>query len=229
MAVFDKEVNSYDDWYKTKMGSFVDEVETACVFDLFKVQKGMKILDVGCGTGNFSIKLARMGCEVVAIDISKEMLKVAESKAKKENLDIEFHNMDVYNLEFEDNYFDGVISVTAFEFINDPKKAMEEMFRVLKTNGNLLIGTISKDSQWGEMYLSKEFQENSVFKYADFKTLEDLKAFKKDNLIDIRECLFISPNTEEKEISMNKEIELSKKGKKGGFICALWKKQLHVK
>ncbi|TCS85230.1 methyltransferase family protein, partial [Keratinibaculum paraultunense] len=39
-------------------------------------------MDVGCGTGNFSIKLAKMGCEVVGIDVSKEMLKVAEEKAK---------------------------------------------------------------------------------------------------------------------------------------------------
>lgn len=224
MAIFDKEAKMYDDWYKTKLGNFVDEVETKCILDLFKVEKGMKVLDVGCGTGNFSIKLAKMGCEVVGIDVSKEMLKVAEEKAKKEGLNIKFYNMDVYDMKFEDNCFDGVISVTAFEFLKDPEKAIEEMFRVLKPNGYLLIGTINKDSAWGEMYLSKEFQENSVFKYANFKTVEDMKSYKKDHLVDIKECLFIPPTIEEEYISMEKERELSKEGKRGGFICALWKK-----
>lgn len=224
MAIFDKEAKMYDEWYKTKLGNFIDEVETKCVFDLFKVQKDMKVLDVGCGTGNFSIKLAKMGCEVIGIDISDDMLKVAEDKAKKEGLNIKFYNMDVYNMEFEYNYFDGIISVTAFEFLKDPEKAIEEMFRVLKPNGYLLIGTINKDSEWGEMYLSKEFQENTVFKYADFKTVEDMKSYKKDHLVDIKECLFIPPNIEEENISMDKEIELAQKGKRGGFICVLWKK-----
>lgn len=224
MAIFDKEAKMYDDWYKTKLGNFVDKVETKCVFDLFKVRKGMKVLDVGCGTGNFSIKLAKMGCEVIGIDISEEMLKVAEEKAKKEGLNIKFYNMDVYNMEYEADYFDGIVSVTAFEFLEEPEKAIEEMFRVLKPNGYLLIGTINKDSAWGEMYLSKEFQENSVFKYANFKTVEDMKSYKKDHFVDIKECLFIPPTIEEEHISMEKERELSKEGKRGGFICALWKK-----
>ncbi|NLN14626.1 MAG: ubiquinone biosynthesis methyltransferase UbiE, partial [Tissierellia bacterium] len=105
-----------------------------------------------------------------------------------------------------------------------PEKAIEEMFRVLKPNGYLLIGTINKDSAWGEMYLSKEFQKNSVFKYANFKTVEDMKSYKKDHFVDIKECLFIPPTIEEEYISMEKERELSKEGKRGGFICALWKK-----
>jgi ubiquinone biosynthesis O-methyltransferase len=224
MAIFDKEAKIYDDWYKTKLGNFVDEVETKCVLDLFKVQKGMKVLDVGCGTGNFSIKLAKMGCEVIGIDISDEMLKVAKDKAKREGLNIKFYNMDVYNMKFEDNCFDGVISVTAFEFLKDPNKAIKEMFRVLKPNGYLLIGTINKDSDWGELYLSKEFQKNTVFKYADFKTVLDMKAYKENHLVDIKESLFIPPNIAEEDISMDKEIELAKAGKRGGFICALWRK-----
>ena len=224
MNVFAEEANSYDGWYNTKMGSFVDKVETDCIFGLFKVQKGMRILDVGCGTGNFSIKLAKMGCEVVAIDISKEMLKIAEKKAKEESLGIEFYHMDVHNMGFEDNCFDGVVSVTAFEFLSDPKNAMEEMFRVLRPNGQLVIGTINRDSEWGKMYSSKKAGENSVFKYADLKTMEDLKGFKSDYLVDTGECLFIPPNADENDICLDKEQELAIKGERGGFICALWEK-----
>lgn len=224
MAVFDKEASLYDGWYETKLGAFVDQVETKCVFDLFKIEKGMRVLDVGCGTGNFSIKLAKMGCKVIGIDVSKEMLKIAETKSKAESLDIEFCDMDVYDMKFDDDYFDGIISVTAFEFFKNPKKAVDEMFRVLKPRGYLTIGTINRDSDWGKLYLSEEFQKNTVFKYADLKTIEELKDYRNDNLIDIKECLFIPPTAEEDDISLEKEKELAKTGKRGGFICALWQK-----
>lgn len=39
MAIFDKEAKIYDEWYKSKLGNFVDEAETRCVFDLFKAKK----------------------------------------------------------------------------------------------------------------------------------------------------------------------------------------------
>ena len=99
MAIFDKEAINYDSWYTSKMGDFVDKVETELAMSLFKIEPGMKILDVGCGTGNFSIKLAEQGCRVVAIDQSKEMLENAIKKSEKKGLDIEFYCMDVYDMK----------------------------------------------------------------------------------------------------------------------------------
>ena len=225
MAVFDKEASSYDGWYESKQGEFVDKVETDLAFSLFKPTPGSKILDIGCGTGNFSIKLTEMGCKVVGIDVSEEMLNKAREKAKRKGLDIEFHKMDVYNLGFSDESFDQVFSMAAFEFIKEPEKAYDEMHRVLKKDGHLLIGTIAKDSKWGELYLSKPLQENSVFKHADFKTLEDLKAINKKEIIDYGECLFIPPNAGEEQISMEYENQMKKSGERGGFFCILWKKE----
>lgn len=223
MTFFDKEASSYDEWYKTKFGNLVDEVETDLAFKLFKPEKGMRILDIGCGTGNFSIKLAEKGCKVIGVDISQEMLKIAREKAKKKNLDIEFYNMDVYNLDFQDQTFDAVFSMAAFEFIKEPLKALDEIFRVTKDDSQVLIGTINKDSKWGELYLSEEFQKNTVFKYADFKSLDDLRSLKSGKVVDSGQCLFIPPNADTKDITLQKEMELSK-SERGGFICVLWKK-----
>lgn len=225
MAVFDKEACDYDDWYKSKLGNFVDKVETELAFSLFKPYFGMKILDVGCGTGNFSIKLAEMGCKVVAIDMSEEMINKAKEKAKDKGLDIEFHLMDVYDMKFNDKSFDGVFSMAAFEFIKEAQKAYDEMYRVLKADGYLLIGTINRKSKWGKMYFSKSFQEDSVFKHADFKSMDDLKSLNMKEVVDSGECLFIPPNTEEKDISIELEKQLST-SEVGGFICVLWKKEV---
>ena len=119
MSIFDKEALTYDDWYKTKLGSFVDEVETICMFDLLDVPEGSKILDVGCGSGNYSIKLAELGYEVTGVDMSKEMLIKAKEKVDDRNLTIEFREMNLYELDFDDESFDAVFSITAFEFIPD--------------------------------------------------------------------------------------------------------------
>ena len=136
MSFDQKAADEYDSWYQTKMGSFVDQVEIKTAFDLFEPQAEEKILDVGCGTGNFSIKLAQKGCQVTGIDISKPMLEKAVEKAKKLNLDIDFKKANVVNLEFEDNHFDSIFSMAAVEFIDDPKKAMREMKRVVKITSN---------------------------------------------------------------------------------------------
>lgn len=223
MAIFDNEAKNYDQWYTTKMGNFVDKVETECAFKLFKGNGIKKVLDVGCGTGNFSIKLAKMGYDVTGVDISDEMLKIAKKKAKKERLNIEFYNMDIYDLSFPSNYFDAVFSMAAFEFIQYPEKAINELFRVTKKGGDILVGTINRDSKWGELYMTKKFRENTVFKYAYFKNLQDLKNLKPKHLIDTGECLFIPPDTPEEHINMLKEKELSTT-ERGGYICALWRK-----
>lgn len=227
MIVFDDKANDYDQWYKSKLGSFVDKVETELAFSLFKPTSGMKILDVGCGTGNFSIKLAEMGCKVIGIDLSEKMINKAKEKIKNTNLDIEFYAMDVYDIDFPDESFDGVFSMAVFEFINKPLIAYNEMYRVLKENGYLLIGTINKESKWGEFYIAKSLKENSIYKYADFKSIEDLKSWNTKEVIDYGECLFIPVDTKEGDLSIELEAHFSS-SEQGGFICMLWKKQTNI-
>ncbi len=225
MTLFDKEAINYDNWYETKLGKYADRVETDCAFNLFQVNPGMHILDVGCGTGNFSLKLAQKRASVVGVDISEKMLAIARKRAIPEEISIEFKKMDSQNLQFPDNYFDGVFSMATIEFVSDPDKMIEEMFRVCKKGGPVLVGTINRESDWGRLYQDSEFQKNvPVFKDADFKSPEDLSKIKEDYLVAIKECLFIPPDIPETEISQEKERELSASNR-GGFFCILWQKQ----
>ncbi|MDD4363203.1 MAG: class I SAM-dependent methyltransferase [Atribacterota bacterium] len=225
MEIFDKEATKYDSWYETKIGKHADKVETDCALKLFKLTPGMDILDVGCGTGNFSIKIAEKGAAVTGIDISEKMLNIAEKKANRKNLNIEFIKMNSLQLGFQDNYFDGVVSMATIEFISNPEKMINEMFRVCKKDGLILLGTINRESDWGRLYQDPKFLEvTPIFREAKLKSPKDLSDVRKDELIEIRECLFLPPDISEYEISQQKEEELSCI-KRGGFFCMLWKKK----
>lgn len=223
MSFFDEIAGRYDEWYSTKMGNFADMVETRLAFELFKPESGMKVLDVGCGTGNFSIKLAKMGCSVTGIDISREMLSIARRKAEQLELDIRFELMDVYDIRQPDDSFDAVFSMAAFEFIKEPGRAFREMMRVLKPGGQLLIGTIHKNSSWGRLYMEQAKRPDSIFRFADFKTLEELENLDRENLIASGECLFIPPDAPPEKINEREEARLAAV-ERGGYIAAVWRK-----
>jgi len=224
LSFFDPIAQTYDLWYETPIGKFIDEVETKLAFDLFQPRPGMYVLDVGCGTGNFSIKLAKLGVRVVGIDTSEEMLKIAREKARRLNFEIEFEKMNVYSLKFPSNHFDGVFSMAAFEFVHEPKKAFDEMMRVLKPSAHLLIGTINRDSLWGKHYEEHARQSpDSVFRHARFKTQKDLEELDPENLVKIAQCVFIPPDAPEEQFNWEEEKRLSKIHS-GGFIVALWRK-----
>ncbi|MFA5621495.1 MAG: methyltransferase domain-containing protein [Thermovirgaceae bacterium] len=223
MSVFDDHARSYDQWYTTPLGRHVDEVETRCAFDLLKPRKGMKVLDAGCGTGNFSLKMAKLGCDVTGVDLSERMLILAAEKARSEGIRADFLAMDVNALEFTDGTFDAVISMAVLEFVDNPFDAAEEMYRVLKRGGKLVIGTINRLSPWGELYTEIGRKVGSVYHHAKFLGMEEMRQFKPGNLVSLSECLFTRPDTNEEDIRPGEELFPAVPGK-GGFLCAMWKK-----
>lgn len=223
MSIFDAEAKNYDKWYETPAGRFVDETETALAFGMFKPASGAHILDAGCGTGNFSLKLAKMGLKVTGVDFSEGMLKQAEKKMLEAKLPIEFEKGDLYRLNYEDESFDAVISMAAFEFLKEPQKAFKELMRVVKKGGRILIGTINRDSSWGELYQSEEFREHTVFRHAAFKTMDEMEALEPDCVLEKGYCLFVPPGAPETSFCREMEDKLSKT-ERGGYLCLLWKK-----
>ena len=223
MAYFDREAHQYDQWYQTKMGTFVDRVETKLALKMFPLRSGMTILDAGCGTGNFSIKLAEAKAKVTGVDISREMLLIAGEKSRQSGHEIVFQEVDLHKLPFTDASFDGVISMAALEFIKEPEPVMDELYRVLKPDGHLLIGTINRASAWGELYQNDYFQNNTVFRHASFKTLKELTAWRPESLVSTGSCLFVPPDSSDEE--WTEDNEAARQGyEDGGFICAMWKK-----
>ena len=154
MADFDKKAPEYDAWYQTQKGALVDALETECAFSLFQPTAGMRVLDAGCGTGNFSLKMAALGATVEGVDLSAPMIGYAKEKAQASSYADQLHFQvgDLYDLPFADESFDAVLSMAAFEFIHEDWRALEEFMRVVKPGGRVLIGTITGNSDWGLEY-----------------------------------------------------------------------------
>lgn len=99
------------------------------------VRDGIRILDVGCGTGYFTRILTQGGEAVSAVGLDQEEAFIRYARDAAAHLPVEFVLGDALKLPFEDDSFDLVVSHTFFTSISDPEKAMAEMKRVLKPGG----------------------------------------------------------------------------------------------
>ena len=100
--------------------------------------KNLKILDVGCGAGFFTILLAKAGHQVTGIDLTPDMIKNARILAEEEGVNCEFTVMDAENPEFPDGTFDVIISRNLTWTLPHVRHAYQEWLRVLKKGGVLL-------------------------------------------------------------------------------------------
>jgi len=96
------------------------------------VQPDSALLELGCGTGYFTQEIAKTGANIVAIDISSELLKIAENNVQDKN--VSFKEENAYNMTFEDNRFDYILGSSVLHHL-DIKKAISEIYRVLKDGG----------------------------------------------------------------------------------------------
>lgn len=99
---------------------------------------GLRILDIGTGTGFFAILMARLGHRVTGIDLTPAMLIEAHALAEALNLDIDFLEMDAQTLDFQDESFDVILSRNLTWTLPEPVKAYQEWYRVLKKGGILM-------------------------------------------------------------------------------------------
>ncbi len=104
----------------------------------------VKVLDIGCGPGIFSVMLASNGYNMTAIDYTPSMIEQARQNASDLENPVDFHLMDAENLEFEDNKFDAIVTRNLTWDLPHPVAAYKEWNRVLKPSGVL----INFDANW---------------------------------------------------------------------------------
>ncbi|NJE04617.1 class I SAM-dependent methyltransferase [Thermococcus sp. M36] len=168
MEYFNRIAHRYDSWYRTGAGRYVDRTEKWLIFSMLRTKSG-RALDLGCGTGNYTVELKKLGFDVIGLDASERMLEIARSKG------LECIKGDAYSLPFPDESFDLVLSVTMFEFIHEPEKVVREIHRVLRPGGEVLIGTMNGRSAWFLFKRLKSVLTETAYRYARFYTPNELE------------------------------------------------------
>ena len=95
---------------------------------------GMSVLELGCGTGYFTRELARSGADIVAIDVSPELLEIAKANCSTPNVRYDVQN--AYALIYPDSVFDSVVGSSVLHHL-EIEAALREIYRVLKPGGTI--------------------------------------------------------------------------------------------
>ena len=108
------------------------------------ISKDAKVLELACGSGEFTFRLAKKCASWTATDFSENMLKEAKNAYKKTGQSMEglnFEWQDATDLSYEKECFDAVMIANALHIMPDPEKALAEICRVLKSDGLLFAPT----------------------------------------------------------------------------------------
>ena len=125
----------------TRIAASMRESGTALVAGL-GITKGMKVLDLGCGDGTTALPAARLGADVLGVDIARNLVEAGNQRAAAEGLaNCTFQEGDASNLsELKDGTFDLVVSIFGAMFAPRPFDVAKEMVRVTRPGGRIVMG-----------------------------------------------------------------------------------------
>ena len=108
----------------------------------FEITPGMKVLDLGCGDGTTALPAAKLGAEVLGVDIARNLVEAGNLRAEAHGLtNVKFQEGDACDLnEIDDDTFDLVVSIFGAMFAPKPFEVAKELVRVTKPGGRIILG-----------------------------------------------------------------------------------------
>jgi 2-polyprenyl-3-methyl-5-hydroxy-6-metoxy-1,4-benzoquinol methylase len=152
-AVFEQQatLESWDrDYYSPIAERYYDQA-VSMMLRLMEVEPRAMVLDAGCGPGVHSVRVARAGFRVCAIDISRTMLQEAKARIATAGVGraVEFRQEDLTRLTFPDASFRYVFSWGVIIHIHDVEKALDELARVIEPGGKLAL-YVTNNKSWDQ-------------------------------------------------------------------------------
>lgn len=147
----------------------------AAVLDLLAPLQGQRVLDAGCGDGLYSLAAAQRGARVTGVDLSEGMLALASERSTACGLAVDWRQGDVLALPFPDASFDRVLAITLLCLVPHPRRAVQELSRVLVPGGRLVVGELHRSSLWAMRRRIRGWAGDSFWRAARFWTVAELR------------------------------------------------------
>jgi malonyl-CoA O-methyltransferase len=177
-------------------------LEEPIIRELIGPVMGLQIADIGCGTGRYSIRLAKEGGFVTGVDFSNGMLNVLRSKKISGSLRLIEHDLN-QDLPLESNAFDLVISCLVIEHLPNIDRILGEMSRICKSGGNVIISDFHPEmirrGYHARFRLAPEEQKFQI--HGSYRTVSDYVMAAKRSKLDIEHISEYVVNEEVAKIS----------------------------
>jgi len=135
---FDPGSKEFFDHYN-KQREEIESIECSYAIHEYQDFENKKVLDVGCGNGYVLSKYASEGADVYGVDITQAAIELTRKRFEHLKLFGDFRVADAQKLPFPDNTFDCVCSMGVLHHIPNTQKAVDEIYRVLKPGGRLIV------------------------------------------------------------------------------------------
>lgn len=165
----------YARWRTSEIGAITERLEGQLVLELLGDVNGCRVLDVGCGDGEFALELTRRGAIVTGVDASAAMIDAAKDRAKLHNANITFQVAVAEHLPLPAEQFDIVTAVTILCFVDDAAPVFGEIGRVLRPGGRLVIGELGKWSTWAAGRRIRAWLGSRLWRRGRFRTANELR------------------------------------------------------
>lgn len=168
---FDECLNEYEAWFVENRAVYYSELQAIRLIS--KIPDNA--VEIGVGSGLFA--------EPLGIKTGIEPSEAMRKKAKERGI----HVVDgvAENLPWKDNSIDYVLMVTTICFVDDVRKSLSEVYRILQNDGNLIIGFVDKNSPKGKFY-QKNKEKSLFYKDATFHSTEELCKYLKETGFSIK-------------------------------------------
>jgi SAM-dependent methyltransferase len=203
---FERFPQAYEAWFERHPNLYEAEIEAIkSIFPPF--EKG---IEIGIGSGRFALPLGIM----TGVEPSAKMAEIARSKG------IEVIEGVAEELPVEDESFDFALMVTTICFVDDPLLSLQEIRRILKPEGYVIIGFVDRDSALGQLY-EKNREESRFYREARFYSADEVAGLlKKAGFAEV-----VSAQTLFGETLEQMETSVKKGSGEGAFVAVRARKE----
>jgi SAM-dependent methyltransferase len=215
---------TYARWRQSTLGSITEELEYEAVATMLPEIRGKNVLDAGCGDGTYAIGQASQGSVVTALDLSFPMLTAARQRAKSSQASVRWCQGDIEALPFADGSFDVALAITVLCMVDSPERAVQELARVLRPEGVLIIGDLGRWNCWAASRRMRAWLGSRAWQHARFWSFAALRRLAGQaglNTVTTRAAIFYPPCGLAARLCKPWDSTLSRRGELGTAFLVL--------